>query len=68
MLNNLQMPGAFSNSNKPIILPVGPLSEDRFAPIEGDGIDPETCPWLAAINFDCRSGVLPRFDLTKEYS
>lgn len=68
ILEDLHKPGHYWSYERPIVLPCGPLKEEHFAPIEGEGIDPETCPRLAEIDFDCHSFVLPRFDLTKEFS
>ena len=68
MLHNLQLPGHFWNSTGPMVLPVGSLDMEHFEPIEGDGDDVDTCPYLAEINFERHRGVLPRYDLLKEWA
>lgn len=68
ILEDLKRPGHFYRDSHPIVLPVGDLEVEHFAPISGDGKNLDECPQCAAIDFECHSFVLPRFDLTKEWS
>jgi len=67
MLENLQRPGHFWSPEGPIVLPVGALAVEHFEPKEGDGKDPGTCLLLSSIDFERHRGVLPKFDLLKEW-